>query len=94
MTLNFVNDTVIRAQKAILTLLPEIAPYDGKPIYQATTFANRSEDERITEEQLAARFELRLSSMPVLLTDRLLFLGEIPRTNDFENKTPMRELPA
>ena len=47
LTLNFVNDTVIRAQKAISTPLPEIAPYDGKPIYQATTFADRSEDERI-----------------------------------------------
>lgn len=47
LTLNFVNDTVIRAQKAISTPLPEIAPYDGKPIYQATTFASRSEDERI-----------------------------------------------
>lgn len=47
LTLNFVNDTVVRAQKAISTPVPEIAPYDGKPIYQATTFAERSEDDRI-----------------------------------------------
>ena len=47
LTLNFANDTVIRAQKAISSPLPEIAPYDGKPIYQATTFANRCEDDRI-----------------------------------------------
>lgn len=47
LTLNFANDTVIRAQKAISSPLPEIAPYDGKPIYQATTFANRGEDDRI-----------------------------------------------
>ena len=47
LTLNFVNDTVIRAQKAISTPVPEIAPYDGKPIYQATTFAPREEDDRI-----------------------------------------------
>ena len=47
LTLNFSNDTVIRAQKAISSPLPEIAPYDGIPIYQATTFADRSEDDRI-----------------------------------------------
>ena len=47
LTLSFANDTIIRGQKAISSPLPEIAPYDGKPIYQATTFANRSEDERL-----------------------------------------------
>ena len=47
LTLNFVNDTVIRAQKAISTPVPDIAPYDGKPIYQATTFITREEDDRV-----------------------------------------------
>jgi len=47
LTLNFVNDTVIRAQKAISTPVPDIAPYDGKPIFQATTFASREEDNLI-----------------------------------------------
>lgn len=47
LTLNFVDDNVIRAQKAISTPVPEIAPYDGKPIYQASTFAPRDEDDRI-----------------------------------------------
>ena len=47
LTLNFVNDTVIRAQKAISTPVPDIAPYDGKPIFQATTFVSREEDERL-----------------------------------------------
>ena len=47
LTLNFVNDTVIRAQKAISTPIPDIAPYDGKPIFQATTFISREEDDRI-----------------------------------------------
>ena len=47
LTLNFVNDTVIRAQKAISTPVPDIAPYDGKPIFQATTFVSREEDDRI-----------------------------------------------
>ncbi len=67
------------------------------PIYAhpAAFLPKRSDGEDIgspiTTEELAARFELRLSSMPVPLTDRLLFLGEIPRTNDFENKTPIGE---
>ena len=47
LTLNFVNDTVIRAQKAISTPVPDIAPYDGKPIYSAATFVTREEDDRI-----------------------------------------------
>ena len=47
LTLNFVNDAVIRAQKAISTPIPDIAPYDGKPIFQATTFVSREEDGRL-----------------------------------------------
>ncbi len=45
----------------------------------------------LNEEQLASRFRLKLSSAPVSVTQRLLFLGEIPRTNDFENKSPIGE---
>ena len=47
LTLNFVDNNVIRAHKAISTPVPDIAPYDGKPIYQASTFAPREEDDRI-----------------------------------------------
>ena len=47
LTLNFVNETVIRAQKAISTPVPDIAPYDGKPIFQATTFLSCEEDDRL-----------------------------------------------
>lgn len=32
----------------------------------------------VTAEELSARFDLRLSAEPVWLTDRLVFLGEIP----------------
>ena len=41
------NDAVIRAQKAISTPIPDVAPYDGKPIYSAATFATCEEDEHI-----------------------------------------------
>ena len=47
MTLNFVNDTVIRAQKAISSPIPNIAPYDGSPIYLATAYVTPEDDDRI-----------------------------------------------
>ncbi|MBR3401033.1 MAG: Cof-type HAD-IIB family hydrolase [Parasporobacterium sp.] len=47
--LNYVNDTVIRAQEAISTPVPDIAEYDGAPIYQATTFAGLEDDDLIRE---------------------------------------------
>lgn len=45
--LDYVNDEVIKAQKAISTPVPEVAPYDGKPVYLATTFARRDKDDLI-----------------------------------------------
>ena len=45
----------------------------------------------IEQKQLASRFQLDLSSVPVALTERLFFLGEIPRTNSFENTAPIGE---
>lgn len=41
----------------------------------------------ITEEKLSKHFNMVLSKDPVWLTDKLVFLGEIERKNDFENKT-------
>jgi 7,8-dihydropterin-6-yl-methyl-4-(beta-D-ribofuranosyl)aminobenzene 5'-phosphate synthase len=43
----------------------------------------------ISEEKLAKHFEIQLSREPVWLTERLVFLGEIGRTNDFEAKRPI-----
>lgn len=42
-------------------------------------------------EELKSKFALQLSKEPVALTERLLYLGEIPRTNDFESKRPLGE---
>ncbi len=47
LTLNFVNDTVTRARKTASAPVPGIAAYDGKPVYQAATFAGREDDGRI-----------------------------------------------
>jgi 7,8-dihydropterin-6-yl-methyl-4-(beta-D-ribofuranosyl)aminobenzene 5'-phosphate synthase len=40
----------------------------------------------VPQEKLSGFFDLRLSRDPVWLTERLVFLGEIERTNDFEAK--------
>jgi 7,8-dihydropterin-6-yl-methyl-4-(beta-D-ribofuranosyl)aminobenzene 5'-phosphate synthase len=43
----------------------------------------------IPEEKLSGHFDLRLSKEPVCLTERLTFLGEIERTNEFEGRKPL-----
>lgn len=39
----------------------------------------------VSAENLAEKFELNLTKEPVWLTDKLVWLGEIPRTLDFES---------
>ncbi len=39
----------------------------------------------MSKEKLAKHFQLNLSDQPVWLSDRLVFLGQIPRENDFES---------
>jgi 7,8-dihydropterin-6-yl-methyl-4-(beta-D-ribofuranosyl)aminobenzene 5'-phosphate synthase len=39
-----------------------------------------------SQEQLSWMFNLTLSSEPVILTEKIYFLGEIPRLTDFESK--------
>jgi 7,8-dihydropterin-6-yl-methyl-4-(beta-D-ribofuranosyl)aminobenzene 5'-phosphate synthase len=43
----------------------------------------------VTGTQVANYFTLHLSREPVWLTDRLVYLGEIPRRNEFEAQTPI-----
>jgi 7,8-dihydropterin-6-yl-methyl-4-(beta-D-ribofuranosyl)aminobenzene 5'-phosphate synthase len=46
----------------------------------------------ICEEELSRHFEMALSRGPFWLTDRLVFLGEIERNNDFEAKIPLGKI--
>ncbi|MDY4921005.1 MAG: MBL fold metallo-hydrolase [Phascolarctobacterium sp.] len=46
----------------------------------------------VREDFLRERFELAFSKEPVWLDDKLVFLGEIPRRNDFENKESVGEI--
>lgn len=43
----------------------------------------------ISEEKLKKHFTLKLSKTPVWITEKLVFLGEIERKTNFENKTPI-----
>jgi 7,8-dihydropterin-6-yl-methyl-4-(beta-D-ribofuranosyl)aminobenzene 5'-phosphate synthase len=43
----------------------------------------------ISEEKLSRHFKMNLSKEPVWLSDKIVFLGEIERKNNFENKTPI-----
>lgn len=43
----------------------------------------------ISEKKLRRHFKLNLTDKPYWITDKLVFLGEIKRSNDFENKHPV-----
>jgi len=43
----------------------------------------------VTEKSLADFFDMKLTKEPYWITDKLVFLGEIERTNSFENKEPI-----
>ncbi|AYD40249.1 MBL fold metallo-hydrolase [Clostridium fermenticellae] len=43
----------------------------------------------ILEQELKKRCNLILSKTPKEVSENIIFLGEIPRTNDFENKIPI-----
>ena len=43
----------------------------------------------LSSEVLERQFAMVLTRQPVWLTERCVFLGEIPRRNDFENQTPV-----
>lgn len=43
----------------------------------------------IPEAEIACHFQVQLSRKPLWLTENLVFLGEIQRSNDFENLTPL-----
>jgi len=46
----------------------------------------------ISKTEAARHFKMSLTKQPYHLTDHLVFLGEIPRTNSFENKTPIGQI--
>lgn len=43
----------------------------------------------VSEIELVKYFELELSDKPIELTNKMMYLGEIPRENDFESREPL-----
>lgn len=43
----------------------------------------------ISEEKLGIHFNMKLTKEPLWISDNLVYLGEIPRGNEFENKIPV-----
>lgn len=78
-----------------LLWLPPLAKRAELIAHPALFAPKRFEGEEIgspmTRAEAAEKFTLHLSAEPVQLTERLLFLGEIPRTNDFESRRPLGE---
>jgi len=46
----------------------------------------------LSEEKAARHFDIQLSQKPVWLSDKLVYLGEIERKNDFEAKQPIGDI--
>ncbi|MCK5347208.1 MAG: MBL fold metallo-hydrolase, partial [Candidatus Heimdallarchaeota archaeon] len=77
----------------------ESAPFkDPNLIAHPNVFKTRSVDGlneigcTISESKAAKHFEMKLTKEPVWLTDKLVFLGEIERSNDFENFKPVAKI--
>ena len=60
-----------------------------KETFYSKTFNGDEIGSLIDEDKLKNHFSIELSNEPVWITENLVFLGEIERTNDFENKTPI-----
>lgn len=43
----------------------------------------------VSEEKVSKHFDIKLSKNHIWITDKLVFLGEIERKNNFENKVPI-----
>lgn len=78
-----------------LRYLPEdirgMALYAHPDAFAPKRFEGDSIGMPVGAEELKSRFTLQLSREPVHLTERLIYLGQIPRTTDFEGKRPLGE---
>lgn len=68
----------------------------NKPIYvshpdvfKAKFFETEDIGSIVSEDKLKKHYTMKLTNQPYWMTERLVFLGEIERSNDFEAKTPI-----
>ena len=70
----------------------EKLPLYGHPdIFERKQLGGEEIGAPYTLEQASKIFDLRLCAEPVQISEHLIFLGQIPRTNDYENKAPLGE---
>ncbi|MEA1975210.1 MAG: MBL fold metallo-hydrolase [Bacillota bacterium] len=60
--------------------------------FYSKTFNGDEIGSLLMEDKLKNYFPLELSNEPKWITKNIVFLGEIERTNDFENKTPIGKI--
>jgi 7,8-dihydropterin-6-yl-methyl-4-(beta-D-ribofuranosyl)aminobenzene 5'-phosphate synthase len=75
------NEKILRRQA---TLVAHPHAFDRK---QNENFADIGS--LVTVEKLALHFRLKLSQQPLWLSNKLVFLGEVERVNDFEAQDPL-----
>ncbi len=67
---------------------PKLVAHPG--VFDSRSFSGIEEiGMNIDKDRLFRYFDPNISSEPVWLTEKLVFLGEIPRNNDFESKVPI-----
>lgn len=47
---------------------------------------------KLTKEELSEYFNLKLAKAPLWISEKLVFLGEIPRKNSYESKKPLGKI--
>lgn len=57
--------------------------------FESKYYGNEAIGSMVTEKTLGDHFEMKLGKEPFWITERLVFLGEIERTNSFENRKPI-----
>ena len=86
------HDLMREYSGAVLQKLPHKKPIViGHPkVFVSTLHENVGEiGAMVSEKKLGHHFEVRLTNSPVRLTDRLTYLGEIPRKSEFESLYPI-----
>ncbi len=65
--------------------------YAHPEVFESKKFDDEEIGMPLSKENAKELFELKLSKIPVKITDHITFLGQIPRGNDFEAKRPLGE---
>ena len=78
-----------------LLYFPETAEklpiYAHPDIFEPKRYDGNSIGSPLTQQEAARRFDLHLTVEPVRLSEHVTFLGQIPRTVEFENRSPIGE---